>query len=79
MKIIKGMCLFGALLLSSVSLAAGDYRLEQLISLFEQNPEQAYSYAAEHLAEQEGDPQFDYYYGRVCDRCGPCQPGCVCA
>ncbi|MCP5009998.1 MAG: DUF560 domain-containing protein [Aestuariibacter sp.] len=63
MKIIKGVYLFGTLLLSSASLAAGDYRLEQLISLFEQSPVQAYSYAAEHLAEQEGDPQFDYYYG----------------
>ena len=62
-KIIKGICLFGILLVSSNSLAADDYNLELLISLFEKNSVQAYSYAAEHLSEQEGDPQFDYYYG----------------
>ena len=63
MKIKIGICLFGVMSIFSNYLAADDYSLERLISLFEQNPVQAYSYAAGHLVEQEGDPQFDYYYG----------------
>jgi len=50
-------------LIYSNYLAADDYSLEKLISLFEQNPVQAYRYATDYLEEQEGDPQFDYYYG----------------
>jgi len=50
-------------LVSSNSIAADDYSLQQLILLFEKNSVQAYSYGTEHLSEQEGDPQFDYYYG----------------
>ncbi len=63
MKKFKGIYLFGALLVSSISLATEGYSLEQLVLLFKQHPVQAYSYATEHLAEQEGNPQFDYYYG----------------
>jgi hypothetical protein len=38
--------------------------MKQLSSLFEKfQRKQAYSYANQYLAEQEGDPYFDYYYG----------------
>jgi len=40
------------------------FEMDQLSSLFEQyKRNQAYQYASQYLAEQEGDPYFDYYYG----------------
>lgn len=38
--------------------------MKQLSSLFDLNQRgKAYQYASQYLAEQEGDPYFDYYYG----------------
>lgn len=52
------------LTLSLPAIASSDFELQQLSSLFDKyKRKQAYSYASLYLAEQEGDPYFDYYYG----------------
>ena len=45
-------------------LAANNFDMQQLSSLFDKyKRKQAYDYASRYLAEQEGEPYFDYYYG----------------
>ena len=45
-------------------MAETDFDMKQLSSLFDKyKRKQAYRYASLYLAEQEGDPYFDYYYG----------------
>jgi len=54
------------LLLSSclTVVAAESFDMNRLSALFEKyKRKEAYLYASEHLAAQEGDPYFDYYYG----------------
>ncbi len=50
--------------LSAVAETKMNFDIKQLSSLFDKyKRKQAYHYASQYLAEQEGDPFFDYYYG----------------
>jgi len=47
-----------------LAVAETGFDMDQLSSLFDKyKRKQAYIYASQYLAEQEGDPYFDYYYG----------------
>lgn len=59
-KVVLLICL----LVTPTAQSMEDFELQQLKQLFnKQQRGQAYEYANKHLASQEGDPYFDYYYG----------------
>lgn len=52
------------LVLPLSTMAESAIDMKQLASLFDKyERKQAYTYASQYLAEEEGDPYFDYYYG----------------
>ena len=59
-KLLTGLGLLSVLL---PQIALAQYDLQELIRLQGESANAAFSYAQKHRAEQEGDPDFDFYYG----------------
>ena len=64
MNKFNAVWLWPVMLMTTLAFAADDYSLEYMSKLFKQYKRaEAYEYARQHLATQEGDPYFDYFYG----------------